>query len=88
MLSELEVNETGTICGIRSHRLRVRLIEVGLIVGSRVTVIHKAPLQGPIAVQLKDFVIALRADEAQLIQISYEEEDKRKVSTQAMGHCL
>lgn len=47
-----------------------RLLEMGLVVGSRVEIVHEAPFgSDPIAVRVRGTLIALRRSEANAIEV-------------------
>jgi ferrous iron transport protein A len=47
----------------------VRLMEMGLFEGSQVTVLRRAPMGDPLEVQVGDYRLSLRKDEAALVRI-------------------
>ena len=47
-----------------------RLVELGLTVGAPVRVLRRAPFGGPLQVQVRDFVLSLRQQEAADIQVA------------------
>ena len=49
--------------------LRVKLLEMGFLEGREVRVAYRAPFGDPIAIDLNDYVMALRLDEAELIEV-------------------
>ena len=57
------------ISGVASGDIGARLAEMGLSDGENVTVLFKAPLGDPIAVQVGDYVLSIRNDEASIIQV-------------------
>jgi Fe2+ transport system protein FeoA len=44
-------------------------MEMGLIKGKEITILFKAPLGDPIAIDVQGYVLSLRLDEAALIQV-------------------
>lgn len=69
-LRTLGVNEKARIvsisaCGEISRRLR----DMGLVPGTEVEVIGRAPLKDPVALRLRDFTLTLRNNEADVIMI-------------------
>ena len=52
--------------------LTLHLMEMGFLPGKHIEFLHQAPLQGPIAFQIENSVIALRLSEARLIQVQLE----------------
>lgn len=73
-LGELKKGESGMIRGHSkesSHENLVgRLLEMGLLEGAQVELIHEAPFgKDPIAVRVRGALIALRRQEANLIEV-------------------
>jgi Fe2+ transport system protein FeoA len=44
-------------------------MEMGLVVGKEIEVLFKAPFGDPIAIDVQGYVLALRLDEARLIEV-------------------
>lgn len=49
--------------------LRVKLMEMGIVEGKRLKVLYRAPLGDPIAIDVEGYVLSLRIDEAELINV-------------------
>jgi len=49
--------------------LKVKLLEMGLIKGRKLTVLYRAPFGDPIAVDIDGYVLSLRKDEAKLVMV-------------------
>jgi ferrous iron transport protein A len=49
--------------------LRRRLLELGLVPGTPVTVVRRAPLGDPLEITLRGYALSLRRDEAALIMV-------------------
>jgi len=47
-----------------------RLVELGLTAGAPVRVVRRAPLGGPLQVQVRDFLLSLRPTEARAIDVA------------------
>jgi ferrous iron transport protein A len=76
-LGELEKGKRARIISIDpaagSGEICARLMEMGLLEGSLVEVVHEAPFGGdPIAVRVRGAMIALRRNEANHIWVQYE----------------
>lgn len=69
-LAELNIGEKSEIVSISEHPLTNRLMEMNLIPGNKISLLFKAPLGDPIAVQVEGYILSLRLDEAKLITIS------------------
>lgn len=59
-----------TACGEMGRRLR----DMGLVTGTEVEVVGRAPLKDPVALRLRDFTLTLRNNEADCIMIERMEE--------------
>jgi ferrous iron transport protein A len=76
-LGELKPGDQGRIVRIDTAgtegpaaELAARLMEMGLLEGSAVTLVHEAPFGGdPIAVRVRGALIALRRGEANLVWV-------------------
>lgn len=69
-LRTLGVNERARITSIAaSGEISRRLRDMGLVPGTEVKVIGRAPLKDPVALRLRDFTLTLRNNEADCIMI-------------------
>ena len=50
--------------------IAMRLMEMGLVPGACISVIRSAPLGDPIQIKLRDYLLALRRSEAELIDVA------------------
>lgn len=57
---------------ILESSLKVKLMEMGLVVGKRLEILYRAPFGDPIAVDIDGYVLSLRKDEAQLIEVDLQ----------------
>lgn len=74
-LSELQNGREGTIIKVRGHgAFRKRIVEMGFIKGKKITAIKNAPLNDPIEYKILDYYVSLRRSEAEMIDISLEDE--------------
>ncbi|MDD2421755.1 MAG: FeoA family protein [Heliobacteriaceae bacterium] len=48
---------------------RRRLLDLGLVPGTRVEVVRRSPMGDPIAVKIRGAIIALRAEESGLVMV-------------------
>ncbi|WP_371372920.1 ferrous iron transport protein A [Sporomusa aerivorans] len=70
LLSELSPGEIGTVAKIHgTGPIQRRIIDMGVVVGSKVEVRKFAPLGDPMEVKVKGFNLSLRKVEAQSIEI-------------------
>ncbi|MBX7052190.1 MAG: ferrous iron transport protein A [Flavobacteriales bacterium] len=68
-LSKLETGESGIVKSLQPHQLSVKLSEMGLLPGRKITVLFKAPFGDPIAIDVGGYVLSLRRSEAQIITL-------------------
>lgn len=72
-LSTLTAGCTAVIREIEGEaKLRRRLLELGLLPGTVVTVRKRAPFGDPIQLSLRGFVLTLRASEAKSIRVEVQ----------------
>lgn len=77
-LFDLTQGETGIIVKVKGRgAFRKRIIEMGFVVGKKVSVVKKAPLQDPIEYNIMGYDISLRAQESKMIDVIYEHEPGR-----------
>ena len=73
-LADLTVGQQAEIVSIDcERRLSRRLMEMGLLPGTRVRVIRVAPLGDPIELRVRNYSLSLRRAEAAKIAVSPEE---------------
>ncbi len=69
-LRNLKVNEKARISSITAHgEMSRRLRDMGLVPGTEVKVVGRAPLKDPVALRLRDFTLTLRNNEADCIMV-------------------
>jgi len=69
-LSELEPGERGIITRVEgSGALRKRLLDMGLVKGTEITVIRRAPLGDPVEFLLKGYNLSLRKKEGDKVYV-------------------
>lgn len=54
--------------------IALRLMEMGLVPGANISVVRFAPLGDPIQIKLRDYHLALRRTEAELINVVFDVE--------------
>ena len=70
-LSELPAGQSGIIASIPSGRTALtRLREMGLVPGTRVTIVRRAPLGEPIEISVHGSRLAMRNHEAAFIELA------------------
>ncbi len=79
-LSELQTGESAVVVKIVGHGgFRRRIMEMGFVRGSRVSVVLNAPLKDPIEYKILDYNISLRRAEAEMVVVINEEEAKKRL---------
>ncbi len=87
-LSELKTGQTATVLKVLGHGgFRRRIMEMGFVRGSAVTVILNAPLSDPIEYQILGYKILLRRSEAEMVEVITESEaiERLKAQQQSVG---
>lgn len=71
-LSKAPVGSTVKVCFLLSQGLlRQRLLDLGILPGSKIHVLRKSAWRDPTAYVIKDTCIALREEESDTIYVSY-----------------
>ena len=74
-LRQMNLNQKGKIVAIKARgEMGRRIRDMGLIPGTGLTVIRRAPLKDPVALRMKDFTLMLRNNEAEFITVETEGE--------------
>jgi len=69
-LSALSPGERGRVVGIGGDHAAVqRLMDLGLIRGTTIEVVRRAPMGDPLEVKLRGFMLTLRRSEAEHITV-------------------
>jgi len=69
-LYELNINQIAKIYSLNtSNESTLRLSEMGFIPGSIVRMIKKNPFGGPLELKLNDYYIAIRKEDALMIEV-------------------
>ena len=72
-LSELKKGESAVISSVGGEgALRCRLLDMGLIPKTKVTLQKVAPMGDPIEIRLRDYELTLRKEEADKIEVNTE----------------
>lgn len=70
-LRAMQVDQKGIIKNVSAQgELGRRIRDMGLVPGTEITVIGRAPLKDPVALRLKGFTLTLRNSEADHITVS------------------
>ena len=74
-IRQMKEKQKGIIKTIKAKgELGRRLRDMGLVPGTEVMVVGRAPLKDPVALRLKDFTLTLRNNEADYITVETEGE--------------
>ena len=69
-LRRMQVGQRARICRVEAQgELGRRLRDMGLVPGTEVSVVGRAPLKDPVALRLRDFTLTLRNNEADHIVV-------------------
>lgn len=69
-LNKLKPGEEAIICGFgENNAVEEYLMELGLMVGTQVTLIKSAPLGDPIEIKVRGYFLSIRRSEAQFILV-------------------
>lgn len=72
-LKDMVAGEMGTIVALHgSGNIKHRLIDMGLVKGTKIQVVKFAPLGDPVEIKVKNFELALRVSEAGMIDVDVE----------------
>lgn len=70
-LRSMQANQSGIIDSVSATgELGRRMRDMGLVPGTPVTIMGRAPLKDPVALRLRDFTLTLRNNEADLILVN------------------
>lgn len=76
LLSELKEGETGEIVRVGGNgALRRRILEMGIVKGTKIYVDKYAPLKDPLELIVKNYHISLRVEEAAQITVEKQQQD-------------
>ena len=73
MLRQMERNQSGTIASVKvAGELGLRVREMGLVPGAKITIQGRAPLYDPVALRILGGTLTLRNNEADDIEVEVE----------------
>ena len=73
-LDKLKINQKGTIVAVKGQGVtRRRLFDMGVTPGALVTLIKLAPLGDPLEVNIRNYELTLRKDEAKNVILEVED---------------
>ena len=74
-LSDLEPGDTGKVTHVGgSGGERRRMMDMGIVRGSKIEVVRKAPMGDPVEFLLRGYNLTLRKEEAEVIRVEVKEE--------------
>jgi ferrous iron transport protein A len=68
-LSHVPIGESAIVLGFSDEEISLKLIELGCIPGTKITMVRKAPLGDPLAFACLGSLISLRIQEATTVQV-------------------
>lgn len=72
-LSTMKSGETGVVDSLQGHgNIQHRLVDMGVVTGTHITVVKRAPLGDPVEVKVKGCALSLRMNEAAMIRVACE----------------
>jgi ferrous iron transport protein A len=72
-LSQLKTGEAGIVVKVRgSGSIQRRIVDMGIVPGTKITVQKFAPLSDPMDLKLKGFNLSLRKSEAEFIEVEVD----------------
>lgn len=73
-MSDMKPGEEGTVLKVNgAGNIKHRLIDMGVVHGSKVKIVKYAPLRDPIEIKVKNFELSLRVNEAATIDVEVQE---------------
>ncbi|HOP41116.1 MAG TPA: FeoA domain-containing protein [Syntrophales bacterium] len=72
-MRKMKENQSGVISAIKiGGELGQRIRDMGLVAGTKVTVLGRAPLYDPVALRVRGFTLTLRNNEADHVEVEVE----------------
>lgn len=69
-LDMLQEKQTGRVRQVSGSRaIRRRMLDMGVVPGTEITILRRAPLRDPVEVRVKNYYLALRAEECRNVQV-------------------
>jgi len=69
-LADIEIGGRAVIHAVRCARPdAVRLMEMGMLPGTEVEIVRRAPLGDPLELRLRGYALSIRSTEARLIEV-------------------
>jgi Fe2+ transport system protein FeoA len=73
---EMHPDQSYIIHSIIDSPLQVNFLEIGVLVGKRIKLLHQAPFSGSVAFEVGENLVFMRKSEANLIQVVPEGENQ------------
>ena len=72
-LADMKVGASGVVEALAGHgNIQHRLVDMGVVKGTHITVVKVAPLGDPVEIKVKGTELALRKKEAAMISVAVE----------------
>jgi len=72
-ITDLHAGESATIIGFSGEmELQSRLVEMGVIPGTKIRFIKDTPFNGPVEIKVRDYYLSIRKNDAQRILIKHD----------------
>ena len=69
-LDEVRINQECSIVNLHAEgALGQRLLDMGFVPGTRITVVRNAPLVDPVEISMKGYFLSLRHAEAKVVEV-------------------
>lgn len=69
-LDQLTPGQECTVCDVNIEGAKLqRLLDMGFIEGTRIKVVRNAPLLDPLDVEIRGYLVAIRRNEAQGVEV-------------------
>ena len=73
-LADMKVGQSGIVEALEGRgNIQHRLVDMGVVKGSRISVFKKAPLGDPVEVKIRGCAMALRMNEAAMISVAVDQ---------------
>jgi Fe2+ transport system protein FeoA len=73
MLEQLKPHEPARVTAVETaDPTMLRLMEMGLVPGARVSLKKAAPFGGPLQIQVRDYLLSIRRSEARRLAVELE----------------
>ena len=76
-LDQLGAGQSATVTGIRSANAeRRRMLDLGIVPGAKIENLMSSPLGDPVAYHIRSSIVALRREQAELIEVLIASEER------------